>query len=696
MAGKSASIMVKILGDDSGFGKSMKDAESKLASFSGKMKDAGKSMMKGGALMSAGVTLPIVAMGTKAVQAFAEAEQAQAQLDASLKSTGATAWTSSGQMDTLAKSMQDKLGIDGDLIKSGASVLLTFTNVQNRVGEGKDIFDRTTQAAADMSAKLGTDLSSANMMLGKALNDPIKGMGVLKKAGVQLSEAQREQVTSFMDVGDIASAQAVILGELETQFGGSAEAAGNTAAGGMEKLRLKFEDIQESIGERLVPILEKLGGWLQKGMDVWDRLGEKGQTVALIMAGVAAAIGPVVTVVGALVTAVGFLLSPVGLVVAVLAALAAGLVFLYKNNEGFRAWVHSVATSLRETLAKAFQYVQEVVIPALGEAFQWVKDNVFPVIMQAVEDLKPVLKDLEAAFQDVVTFVQAALPAMGRVIATVASAIAAVFEWLSPVISVVWDAIVGMIRAAIQVIRGVIRTVTAAIKGDWGGVWNGIKGILAGVWNGIKALVTGAVNVVRVVISGAWNAVKSLTSSAFNGVRSAISGAMNGALGIVRGIIDKITGVFRGLVDAASRALSGLASAVSAPFRAAGNAIKAAWNATVGGKGFTIPDFPGIPNRGQRIEIPRLHSGGYAGGLKANEVPAILEAGESVRTRRQEAALQSILAQANAVGGTGGSQVHVHFHGPVAQDSVRWVTDQVEEAVRKGVAMPRLKAAVRT
>lgn len=701
MAGKSASILVKILGDESGFSKSLKNAESKLAGFSQKMQDTGQSMMKVGGAVTAAVTLPVAAMAVSSVKAFAEAEQAQAQLNASLQSTGATAWTSAAQIDTLAQSMQDKLAIDGDLVKSGASVLLTFTNVQNKAGEGNDIFNRATLAAADLSAKLGTDLSSANMLLGKALNDPIRGMAALRRAGVQLTDAQVKQVEGFMAVGDVASAQKVLLGELETQFGGSAEAAANTAQGGMEKLRLKFEDIQEAIGERLVPIIEKLGGWLEKGMAAWDSLGERGQTIVLIMAGVAAAIGPVVTVVGALVTAVGFIASPVGLVVAAIAGLIAALVYFYKTNEGFREWVNSVVTAVREKLATAFDYVRTTVIPALHKAFEWVRDNVFPVVAKAIEDLKPVIDSLGQAFGDAVAFVQAILPVMASFISDNVRTIAAVFEWLSPVISVVWDTIVASIQAAITFVRGVIKTVTALIKGDWSGVWNGIKTILSGVWAGIRAVVTGALNILRIAITAAlgairgvfssvWNGIKSATSGAFNTVKSVISGAMDGAKNVVSKVLDTIGNLFRKVKETAKNALSGLAEAVAAPFRAAGDAIKRAWNASVGGKGFSVPDWVPVIG-GKTFNIPKLHSGGVFNLRGANEGLALLKDGETVRTRQQEVELQQRIAGRTS----GATVIHVHFHGPVARDSERWVVEQVETAVAKGAQMPKLKQLVR-
>lgn len=291
-------VKISITGDASKLGKALGDGEKQLSGFSSKADQIGSKMQQVGAAATVGVTLPLVAMGASSVKAFMEAEQSQAQLEASLKSTGATAWTSAGQMDDLASSMQDKLAIDGDLIKSGQSVLLTFTNVRNEVGEGNDIFDQATQLAADLSVKLGTDLQSANILLGKALNDPVKGMTALQRAGVQLSDSQKEQVKQFVAVGDVMSAQKIILQELETQFGGSAEAFAGTAAGKLEAAKLQFEDVQEEIGEKLIPVLSKLGGVVSGALDGWDKLGDSGQNVVLVLAGIAAAAGPVSTVVG--------------------------------------------------------------------------------------------------------------------------------------------------------------------------------------------------------------------------------------------------------------------------------------------------------------------------------------------------------------------------------------------------------------
>lgn len=298
MAGKSASILVKILGDETGFRKSLNGAGDGLDTFSKKMDAQGQRMQNVGAKMTAGITLPLVALGAVAVKNFMEAEKAQAQLEASIASTGATAWTSVDAMDELASSMQDKYAVDGDLVKSGASLLLTFTKVRNSVGEGNDVFDRATETAVDMSRKLGMDLPAANMLLGKSLNDPIRGMGALRKAGVQLTAQQEAQVRAFVASGDVMSAQKVILDELEVQFAGSAAAYAATTEGQLEAAKLALEDVSEEIGAKLVPVLTSMGEGLVSALDKWDGLSDGTQNFILVLAGVAAALGPVTTVVG--------------------------------------------------------------------------------------------------------------------------------------------------------------------------------------------------------------------------------------------------------------------------------------------------------------------------------------------------------------------------------------------------------------
>ena len=131
-------------------------------------------------------------------------------------------------------------------------MLLTFTNI------GKDVFPAATEAMLNLSSAMGTDLQSSSILVGKALNDPIAGLTSLTRAGVQFTDAQKDTIKALMETGDVAGAQKIILGELETQFGGAARAAGGTLAGQLDILKNQFGNVKEEIGAALIPILTEL------------------------------------------------------------------------------------------------------------------------------------------------------------------------------------------------------------------------------------------------------------------------------------------------------------------------------------------------------------------------------------------------------------------------------------------------------
>jgi hypothetical protein len=158
------------------------------------------------------------------------AEFATAQLNAALKSTQGVAGQSAEALNLHAQALSMVSKFDDDAITGAQALLLTFTKIHG------ETFPKATQAIVDMATAMNTDLKSATIQVGKALNDPILGVGALARAGVQFSEAQKEVIASLVETGRIAEAQTVILKELETQFGGSAEAAANTFGGAISRL----------------------------------------------------------------------------------------------------------------------------------------------------------------------------------------------------------------------------------------------------------------------------------------------------------------------------------------------------------------------------------------------------------------------------------------------------------------------------
>ena len=169
-----------------------------------------------------------------------------------IKTTGGVAHVTAGHVEALSASISNMTGIEDAEIGHGANLLLTFKNVRNEVGKGANVFDRATAAAVDLSASGFGDVAGASKMLGKALNDPIKGMTALGRAGVTFSAGQKKQIEGFIKAGDLLSAQKLIMGEVESQVGGAA-AASTTAA---DKLANTFRIFKETIGTALLPALD--------------------------------------------------------------------------------------------------------------------------------------------------------------------------------------------------------------------------------------------------------------------------------------------------------------------------------------------------------------------------------------------------------------------------------------------------------
>ena len=255
MARGAGTVTVRFLGDVSNLKKAAGQADSTL----GKVGSSVAGMAKTAAM----VGIPaLVGFGAAAVKAFSESQQVAAQTEAVLKSTGGAAGVTAAGVDKLSGALSKMSGVDDELIASGQNVLLTFTKVRNEVGKGNDVFDQATKAALDMSVALGTDMKSASMLMGKALNDPIKGMTALTRSGVSFTAEQKAMVKQLVESGDTLGAQKIILKEMEVQFGGSAKAAGETFAGQLNKLKVVAGNFMEDVGSKIVPVLITLGMWL--------------------------------------------------------------------------------------------------------------------------------------------------------------------------------------------------------------------------------------------------------------------------------------------------------------------------------------------------------------------------------------------------------------------------------------------------
>lgn len=147
-----------------------------------------------------------------------------AQVSAALRSTGGVAGMTAKSIDELAKAEMRKTGVDETQIKAAEVMLLRFTQVRDVVGKGNDIFTRATKAALDLSAALGSDAATNAATLGRALQDPLKGVTLLRRAKIVLTATEVEHIKTLASEGHMLQAQSAILDAVARSYGGTAKA----------------------------------------------------------------------------------------------------------------------------------------------------------------------------------------------------------------------------------------------------------------------------------------------------------------------------------------------------------------------------------------------------------------------------------------------------------------------------------------
>ncbi len=164
------------------------------------------------------------------------------RLEAMLQSTGSTAGFTKIKLEEMATALAASTRFDDEGIKSGMSLMLTFGNVQG------DVFTRSSRLALDYAELMKTDVTSAFRLMGRALEDPVSGMGQLGRAIGNLSPEQKRLIKDLQDTGDVIGAQNALLDILEGKFGGLAEKMGQSSVTASDRLKKSWNELLEEMG----------------------------------------------------------------------------------------------------------------------------------------------------------------------------------------------------------------------------------------------------------------------------------------------------------------------------------------------------------------------------------------------------------------------------------------------------------------
>jgi hypothetical protein len=338
-------LKLNLLADVSNFNKELGGVQAKLKGFQNSLKKAGQvsSIALGG----------LTAATVMAVRGAEEAAVANQRLANILASMGYPEATKRAQ--EYADTLELTTGVEAEVIKLTQAKLATFKNLTATVNETGGAFDRATVAAIDMAAAGFGSAESNAVQLGKALEDPIKGINALTRSGITFTDAEKEKIKTMVESGNVLDAQTMILEAIEKQVGGTAAAT----VTGSQKMSLALGAVSDAIGTALLPFVTQLSEKvlqftpiLEANADTFIKVGAAIAVVAVAVKTLQFAIlavNTVIQVATGIMAAFNFVLAlnPIGLIVLGVVALGAAFVLAYKKIEPFRDLIDSIFEKIK-------------------------------------------------------------------------------------------------------------------------------------------------------------------------------------------------------------------------------------------------------------------------------------------------------------------------------------------------------------
>lgn len=237
MAGQSRTLKLSILADVDQLKKSLQQANGDVDDSSSKMGDFAKKAGLAFAAAGAAAGAYAIKIGIDGVKAAIEDEQAQVKLANALKSaTGATEAQIAATEDQILK-MSLATGVSDSKLRPALQRIALSTN---DLSKAQDLLS----VALDVSTSTGKPLEAVANAIGKAYDGNTAALG---KLGIGLSSAELKTM-SFTDVQT----------KLTDLFGGAAAANAETYQGRLDRLKVTFEEAKETIGYKLLPIIQQL------------------------------------------------------------------------------------------------------------------------------------------------------------------------------------------------------------------------------------------------------------------------------------------------------------------------------------------------------------------------------------------------------------------------------------------------------
>lgn len=251
----AVNVVLKSVWDDKG----IKSAQKEFADF-GKGLGTAFAAVGAATAVAAGALIKFGADSIAAAENVAVANNRLSQVAQSMGIFGSQTQAVTDRLIKFAEANELTVAVDAEVIKATQAKLLTFKNLASTADEVGGAMDRATMAALDLAAAGFGSAETNAVQLGKALQDPIKGITALARAGVTFTAQEKENIRVLVESGKTLEAQNLILQAIETQVGGTAQATAKAS----DKMKLAFDNISEAVGAALLPVFNEFANEIIK------------------------------------------------------------------------------------------------------------------------------------------------------------------------------------------------------------------------------------------------------------------------------------------------------------------------------------------------------------------------------------------------------------------------------------------------
>lgn len=316
--------------------------------------------------------------------------------------TAASANTSVGQMgEAILKVGGTATMLSGGLVEASTALGIFANNGIKGSEAGTHLrnillsLNPTTEAAVNAWTDLGVSAYDADGNLRplnetfKDLAESMQGMSDQEKTDILSKMFNKTDLSSVQallkDCGDAWDGLAESISNSTGAAAGMAETQLDNLEGSLTKLKSALEGAAISIGERLMPYIEKLTGYIQSAVDWFNGLSDAQLDMVVKVGALVAALGPAIMIVGSIVSAIGSIVTafgallPIGeAVVAAVGGLAAGFSLIPIAIAGVGVACIALIANWDKVKAKAGEIKNNV-----GQKWNELKSNMANVIDQA-------------------------------------------------------------------------------------------------------------------------------------------------------------------------------------------------------------------------------------------------------------------------------------------------------------------------